>query len=48
MKKEDKVDEKKIQKIQEFEKKQLVSPEIYDIPEKTPKENGAEKEGKKK
>jgi hypothetical protein len=51
MKKEDKLIEKKSQKIQEFQesiKKQLVSPEIDDIPAKTSEEKGPEKEEKKK
>jgi hypothetical protein len=51
MKKEDKPIEKKTKKIQEFQeptKKQLVSPEIDDIPEKTSKEKERGKEEKKK
>ena len=48
MAKEDKSIEKKSRQVQESIKKQLVSPEIDDIPPKAPKEKEREKEEKKK
>ena len=48
MKKENKSTEKKTEKLQEFVKKQLVSPEIDKIQPKIPKEKEREKEKKKK